>query len=824
MLSRASCLSLLWVLLIHSCPSSAKTSAVDTDLENTTSLQSHVVDIGVALKSLGHPLPAKLRDQLNVLSSRPATPDVELALQKLIDPYSLLEVEVLPNGRLNLRRGQAQPILAQGGWKNYLVKVINPSGITGELAIVSPNTEPLYHKSKGGQFPLPENLMTPEELAKRFLEVSFFRGRPLGSALSRAPLEYRILQIYTREKLSRHASLSVRLVEDGNERGIGNVSSPVAITFEVTPATKVIFQILDHDGSPAMAGLTISDGIQRFVRSDSDSPLPNNYRHRFALRRPWERIWQEGRYQTRVMEGERLAGIYPLPSQRLATRDLFPDFYFQAQIYRQDGEFVYLPAGDYDITFSRGPEYIAQHQKIIVGRDRKEQKAVFQLKRWTNLAEQGWYSSDLHVHASGCKHYETPETGVPPEFIWRQSLGEDLNVTAVMNWGVGWYDQKQYFDRQFTQPLTTSRNLLRYDVEVSHFPSAHLGHLGLWDLKDDDYPGTQKIEDWPSWTLPILQWAKSQGAVTGYVHTGWGMEPDRSTRLLPNYILPNYVLPKMNGIGANEYVVTVVEGVVDLFGVGDTTPVQELNTWYHALNAGFRSRLSGESDFPCIYHERIGIARGYAKLNKALNFSNYMEQMKAGRSYVSDGRSHIVDFTVDGTELGTHNSEVKIAQTKEVVIRAKVTGYLSEKQNTLGRFIANSSEQRQPAWDIERARIGQTRKVMVELVVNGVPVESRELEADGTWQDVKFIQTISMSSWIAVRIYPSSHTNPIFVIVDDQPVRASRRSAQWLRSAVDRLWDVKSHDIREGEKADALEQYLKAKKIYDEIISDSVFE
>ena len=46
---------------------------------------------------------------------------------------------------------------------------------------------------------------------------------------------------------------------------------------------------------------------------------------------------------------------------------------------------------------------------------------------------------------------------------------------------------------------------MRYDLEVSGFPSSHAGHLVLLRLKDQDYPGTKALEDWPTWDLPILQ-------------------------------------------------------------------------------------------------------------------------------------------------------------------------------------------------------------------------------------------------------------------------------------------------------------------------------
>src|SRR5947209_14902427 len=49
--------------------------------------------------------------------------------------------------------------------------------------------------------------------------------------------------------------------------------------------------------------------------------------------------------------------------------------------------------------------------------------------------------------------------------------------------------------------LSTPEYLMRYDVEVSGFPSSHTGHLCLLRLKEDDYPGTSRIEEWPSWDL-----------------------------------------------------------------------------------------------------------------------------------------------------------------------------------------------------------------------------------------------------------------------------------------------------------------------------------
>src|SRR5207244_5777995 len=93
-----------------------------------------------------------------------------------------------------------------------------------------------------------------------------------------------------------------------------------------------------------------------------------------------------------------------------------------------------------------------------------------------------------------------------------------------------------------------------------------------------------------------------------------------------------------------------------------------------------------------------------------------------------------------------------------------------------------------PYWDLERARIGATRKVPVEVVVNGQAVDRKEVMADGSEQEVAFDVSVPQSSWVCLRILPSSHTNPVFVLVDDRPVRVSKKSAEWCLKAIDNCW------------------------------------
>jgi hypothetical protein len=60
--------------------------------------------------------------------------------------------------------------------------------------------------------------------------------------------------------------------------------------------------------------------------------------------------------------------------------------------------------------------------------------------------------------------------------------------------------------------------------------------------------------------------------------------------------------------------------------------------------------------------------------------------------------------------------------------------------------------------------------------------------------------------------------------VDGKPIRASRRSAEWLRGAVDQAWSMKERRIRESERPAAQIAYDFARQTYDRIIAESPVE
>jgi hypothetical protein len=423
----------------------------------------------------------------------------------------------------------------------------------------------------------------------------------------------------------------------------------------------------------------------------------------------------------------------------------------------------------------------------------------------------------------------------------RQSEGEALDMGAVLTWAPGFMYQSQFFSGHVYDPhqgmqmasnvmdhstdhsmdhsaSKTAEPLLRYDLEVSGFPSSHCGHLVLLKLKEQNYPGTSKIDDWPSWNLPLLQWARSQGAVTGYAHSGWGMAVD-------SVELPNYLMPAFDNCGANEFLVDIThDGMLDFISGCDTWPFVELNMWYHVLNCGYALQFAGETDFPCITDHSVGGGRTYVRLDAPpLGDSGYqawlVQGLRRGHSYFGDGRSHIFGFSIGSGETTPVNARLNAPA--KVRVSAQVCARLEPVITQASEKIRNASPYDQPYWHLERARIGKSGKVPVELIVNGASVQRTEIDADGSLHDVSFDVAIEQSSWLALRIYPSSHTNPIFVKIGDRPVRASAKSARWCRQAVDACWQQKSLRIRPHEIAAAKTAYDHARAAYDRIISES---
>jgi len=722
------------------------------DLQPLAAQIRRVVD---ALEAVGAPLTASQRAGVDAALAETVPALAVAKLDALLGPRTLFHISINPEMRVKVASGEAKPALVEAGWTTYLVRVANEAGTTAALRVESPQARRVAN--------------SPAEQGRDlWLEVSLPDAPPLRRDLSGLSLEYRLIQLYSRDAGQREAKVSFNVGQGTQDLGF---RSEADVLFQSAPAHEINLRLLDEFGAPTTASLLVTD----------------SHGH-----------------------------VFPAQSKRLA-----PDFFFHQQIYRADGEKLRLPARRYTVQFARGPESLIESRTVEVTPGTNEWR--FQVKRWIDLAKQGWISGDHHIHAAGCAHYTKPTEGVHAPDMMRHVLGEDLKVGANLTWGPCFDYQKQFFTG-FDDPVSRWPWILRYDVEVSGFGSHESGHLCLLRLREQMYPGGDSKDHWPKLGLNTLTWAKKQGALVGPAHSGWGLEVNSTE-------LPNFTVPPFSGIGANEYIVDVTHEVpgpngtmvplVDFMSTVDTPYPWELNIWYQTLNAGFRTRISGETDFPCIYSERVGLGRSYVKLPQKWTYEDWCEGIRAGRNYVSDGHSHLPGLAARSGDrsvnMGEAGSELRLERKGDVTFQVQVAARLDE---TPQGNIKQRKFTEHPYWHLERARLVGTRSVPVELIANGIPVARTNILADGTVRDLTFSVPVARSGWYAVRILPSSHTNPIFVIVDGKPIRASRRSLEWCLKSVDQCWSQKERFLKGAEHAQGVAAYEHARQVYRQRLAE----
>ncbi|MDA7518244.1 hypothetical protein N8529_00580, partial [bacterium] len=360
-----------------------------------------------ALEVLGNPLSKEEKVRLEEGDGE--------GVEEVLDLKCLAVVTINPESRVKAVAGAAKPVLVEAGWSIFLIKVINEAGVTAPLRVGSEQAIPLAGSPKS-------------KLADRWLDLAMFRGRPLSPTLSGASVDYRVIQLYSRDAGRRAAVLTFDVGQGTQDLGF---RSDLLVNFDCRPTRDLTFKVLDENGKPTTAAFEIRD--------------------------------KQGR-------------VYPSQAKRLA-----PDFHFHPQIYRSHGEMVKLPEGEFDLRVGRGPEYLPGRRTFVMGAE--ESDLEINLNRWVDPAARGWWSGDHHIHAAGCAHYTKPTEGVHAPDMMRHILGEDLKVGANLTWGPCFDYQKKFFTGK-EDKVSQHPYLLRYDIEVSGFGSHQSGHLCLLQLKD----------------------------------------------------------------------------------------------------------------------------------------------------------------------------------------------------------------------------------------------------------------------------------------------------------------------------------------------------
>ena len=404
-------------------------------------------------------------------------------------------------------------------------------------------------------------------------------------------------------------------------------------------------EIVSGSGHPIMPAWSGEDQIY-FSRADADGV--------FALWRidagggvperisppSWD--WKEPttRFQVRTAE----VGGQTVPARvAVALNDGHPAFPDGHQVWLdgQTGQvFSYspgvlefeMPAGQYTVTATRGFELEASRSRsgeIIAG---STGGIVLGMAAVGGPSMEGWYSGDHHFHLNyGGQVLLAPDALVP------MMRGEDLDVATPLSANL----HTRRIDEQHFGWARTEPPLIQFGQEVrSHF-LGHTGHIGVKQLFWPWYwgPGYPVYGRDDRSNVEALQHTRAQGGVNSYVHpvttrTPFGGEAPRGIPL--------------------ELVADAVLGDVDTIELACLWS-DELGTaeaWYRLLNVGARVAPSAGTDAMVDFFRTmaIGTTRVYVRVPGQLTMERYLEGLKAGRSFVTNGP--LLQFRVADHEPG----------------------------------------------------------------------------------------------------------------------------------------------------------------------------
>ncbi|MEK6258261.1 MAG: CehA/McbA family metallohydrolase [Planctomycetota bacterium] len=447
---------------------------------------------------------------------------------------------------------------------------------------------------------------------------------------------------------------------------------------------------------------------------------------------------------------------------------------------------VEVPSGKYTITVERGKEYVPLSREVVVEKTAVEVKLP--IRRWINMAEQGWYSGDVHSHrpltdmsnlvlaedvnvATPLSHWvtaadvdpvkgnKTPQPDVKPEWIAVDEThgiyplnteyeiftvgGKSHTLGAVLICG-----QKTKLDRGVPP--------VRRIAEQAHAEGAFL------DLEKHSWAWSPMIV--PLMKVDLFELANNHCWRTEFAFSSWTLDA-----------APKYMNLEMTDQGFTEW------GWID-FG---------FKSYYAYLNCGFRMMPSAGTAAG-VHPVPFGFGRVYVHVPGELTFAKWREGLLAGRSFVTTGPMLRMQF--NGEDAG------HIFKTPAGKTSVRVTGTV-QSLSTIDR---------------------------IEILVNGDVVRTVKPPhttspsgiSTGTLDETVVIDG---SGWLAVRCFEArsdkrvrfAHTAPVFVDVPGKPLAPKKVEVEHFVERIER--ELARH--KDVLNADALDEYREALAIYRELHS-----
>jgi O-glycosyl hydrolase len=396
-----------------------------------------------------------------------------------------------------------------------------------------------------------------------------------------------------------------------------------------------------------------------------------------------------------------------------------------------------------------------------------------------------WYAGDMHVHRNcGIGGPLLPES----EFV-NMMLPNNLAVISILadmgNAEV--QDSRADLPKVNGSDAPQSRpgRIVHYDAEWHFDPEgvtfdhkALGGHIVLLGLN-------RAYQIWDESPYKILEWGREQNAVQGFCHMQY---------------LNDSIQKELTCCIPVDYPVETALGTIDFLAEDVWLNDAAVKGYYRLLNCGFRPGWAAGTDYPCNNSEPLGSLLTYVEVkNKPLTYRNWIEGIKNGRTVVStDGHNEFLDLKVNG--YATPGDEIKLKDKGLVEILVK--------------------------WTTIKELSGA-----LEIVCNGKVIESQKCHAKpGESVTMKTRIPVTQSSWICARRIDDkghrSHTAPVYLSINDLPVRASAEDAKYFVSWIDNIleriapggpWNVYfTHDLDIVKN-----RYLKARSVYAEIAKEA---
>ena len=449
-------------------------------------------------------------------------------------------------------------------------------------------------------------------------------------------------------------------------------------------------------------------------------------------------------------------------------REVLNPYTGTTQFYGNGSVTARLAAGTYSVRATKGIEYRRAADTIIVEAGQVT-RVDLEFERWIDLAREGWYGADDHLHIprphpsfdSRIATWMEAE-GLHVANLLQMGLARDVHITPQHGFG-----PRAVYQRGDTLILSGQEN-----------PRTHvLGHsIVLGACEFIDFPAEYLLYD------RVWQHAHQQGAVNGYAH--WGLA------------------------GAEEgLAVWGHEELLDFIEVLNLGfPFYQ--RWYEALDLGIRIGPTAGTDYPCL-PGLPGRERFYSRPDGKLSAITWLDAVRRGRTFVTNGPA--IELSVDEAMPG---DELHLEEPGDVMVSGRVR-FDPERDDVValelirGGVVAARSDAPTSAGEIVvDMTLEIDRTTWLALRATGTKRGETEIDPRSLLSTMLVLERQSNEELLSdlpvrpVRRPSAAHTGAIFVTVEGTPSLAEqprgREIARIWRSRLDELERRLSDDKMEA--------------------------